>query len=189
MIFKRKKTLKTFFKPCYILFMNEINNAYTVRKMTSTEYGALADFTYQAIFIPDGVVAPPKTIVNTPELRIYHENFGQLPHDTAFSAEFKGKVVGAAWARIISDYGHVNEDTPSVAIAMLEDHRGKGVGTALLEKLLAELGHSGISAASLSVQKQNPAVHLYERFGFVTVRETDEEFVMVVRLPLQTHVR
>lgn len=189
MIFKRKKTLKTFFKPCYILFMNEINNAYTVRKMTSTEYGALADFTYQAIFIPDGVVAPPKTIVNTPELRIYHENFGQLPHDTAFAAEFKGKVVGAAWARIINDYGHVNDDTPSVAIAVLEDHRGKGIGTALLEKLLAELGHFGISAASLSVQKENPAVHLYERLGFVTVKETEEEFVMFVRLPQQTNGR
>lgn len=169
--------------------MDEINNAYTVRKMTSTEYGALADFTYQAIFIPDGAVAPPKTIVNTPELRIYHENFGQLPHDTAFAAEFKGKVVGAAWARIINDYGHVNDDTPSVAIAVLEDHRGKGIGTALLEKLLAELGHFGISAASLSVQKENPAVHLYERLGFVTVKETEEEFVMFVRLPQQTNGR
>lgn len=169
--------------------MDEINNAYTVRKMTSTEYGALADFTYQAIFIPDGVVAPPKTIVNTPELRIYYDKFGQLPLDTAFAAEFKGKVVGAAWARIINDYGHVNDDTPSVAIAVLEDHRGKGVGTALLEKLLAELGHFGISAASLSVQKENPAVHLYERLGFVTVKETEEEFVMLVRLPQQTNGR
>lgn len=169
--------------------MDEINNAYTVRKMTSTEYGALADFTYQAIFIPDGAVAPPKTIVNTPELRIYYEKFEQLPLDTAFAAEFQGKVVGAAWARIINDYGHVNDDTPSVAIAVLEDHRGKGIGTALLEKLLAELGHFGISAASLSVQKENPAVHLYERLGFVTVKETEEEFVMFVRLPQQTNGR
>lgn len=189
MIFKRKKTLKTFSKPCYILFMDEINNVYTVRKMTSNEYGVLSDFTYKAIFIPDGAVAPPKTIVNTPELRIYYDKFGQLPLDTAFAAEFQGKVVGAAWARIINDYGHVNDDTPSVAIAVLEDHRGKGIGTALLEKLLAELGHFGISAASLSVQKENPAVHLYERLGFVTVRETEEEFVMLVRLPQQTNGR
>lgn len=169
--------------------MDKINNVYTVRKMTSNEYGVLSDFTYKAIFIPDGAVAPPKTIVNTPELRIYYDKFGQFPLDTAFAAEFQGKVVGAAWARIINDYGHVNDDTPSVAIAVLEDHRGKGIGTALLEKLLAELGHFGISAASLSVQKENPAVHLYERLGFVTVKETEEEFVMLVRLPQQTNGR
>lgn len=34
-----------------------------------------------------------------------------------------------------------------------------------------------------------PAAHLYERLGVVTVRETEEEFVMVVRLPQQTNGR
>ena len=79
--------------------MDKINNVYTVRKMTSNEYGVLSDSTYKAIFIPDGAVAPPKTIVNTPELRIYYDKFGQLPLDTAFAAEFLERTEGCYGTR------------------------------------------------------------------------------------------
>lgn len=48
-----------------------------------------------------------------------------------------------------------------------------------MRAMLDRLHLAGYAQASLSVQKANPAVHLYERLGFKTVRETDEEYVMV----------
>jgi ribosomal protein S18 acetylase RimI-like enzyme len=47
--------------------------------------------------------------------------------------------------------------------------RGCGVGTSLLAELLARVEAAGHPAVSLSVETDNPAVRLYERFGFVRV--------------------
>ncbi|MBR3142415.1 MAG: peptidoglycan-binding protein [Clostridiales bacterium] len=40
---------------------------------------------------------------------------------------------------------------------------------------------------SLAVQKANPAARLYERVGFRTIRETDEEFIMICDLTMMNY--
>jgi ribosomal protein S18 acetylase RimI-like enzyme len=80
------------------------------------------------------------------------------------------------------DYGHVDDDTPSLAIAVLKPYRNRGIGTALLKGLLESLRAHGFRKASLSVQKENPAVHLYQRLGFKVIRESEEEYIMVSAL-------
>jgi len=35
-------------------------------------------------------------------------------------AEIKEKIVGAVWARIMDDYGHIDDETPSFAISLYE---------------------------------------------------------------------
>lgn len=57
-----------------ITFSEKIS--YTIRKITSDEYEVLDDFLYEAIFIPEGVEAAPKEIINAPELQVYVEKFG-----------------------------------------------------------------------------------------------------------------
>ena len=42
-----------------------------IRAIKSNEYNLLADFLYEAIFIPEGVEAPPREIINAPELQVY----------------------------------------------------------------------------------------------------------------------
>ena len=79
------------------------------------------------------------------------------------------------------DYGHIDDETPSLAISLYKDHRGKGVGTELMRALLAELKSAGFERVSLSVQKANYAVKLYRKTGFVTVDENDEEYIMLRR--------
>ncbi len=37
----------------------------------------LDNFLYEAIFIPDGIEAPPREIIDQPELKIYTDNFGK----------------------------------------------------------------------------------------------------------------
>lgn len=64
-----------------------------------------------------------------------------------------------------------------VDVAFLPEHRGKGLGTALLKRLLAEASGAasalGPSAAAtgrkvkLHVALGNPAIRLYQRLGFV----------------------
>lgn len=49
---------------------------YTIRKIRQSEYHVLDDFLYEAIFIPEGIEAPPKEIIKQPELKLYTENFG-----------------------------------------------------------------------------------------------------------------
>ena len=90
---------------------------YTIRELSSNEYKILEDFLYEAIFIPEGVDSPSRDIIKQPELQLYISEFGK-EDDNAFVAEIDGKVVGAVWTRIMNDYGHIDDRTPSFAISL-----------------------------------------------------------------------
>ena len=153
-----------------------------VRPMRPDEYPLLTEFLYHAIFVPEGEAPPPREIVERPELQVYVAGFGSQKDDIAFVAEAGGRVVGAVWVRDMPDYGHVAAGVPSFAIALLPEARGQGLGTALMDAMLAELRARGFARCSLAVQKRNRAQRLYRRAGFVTLRGTDEEFIMVCDL-------
>ena len=155
---------------------------YTIRDIKETEYSLLKDFLYEAIFVPEGVEPPPKSIVNAPELQVYIENFGTLVHDKALVAEIDDKVIGAVWVRIMNDYGHIDNETPSFAIALNKEYRGLGIGTKMMKKMLEVLKACGYKRASLAVQKANYAVKMYRGVGFEIVDENEEEYIMVNEL-------
>lgn len=155
---------------------------YIIRKLKPEEYPLLDDFLYEAIFIPEGVEAPPKSIINEPSLQVYVEKFGESIHDKCFAAEAEGKIVGAVWVRIMNDYGHVDDETPSFAISLYKEYRGFGIGTALMKKMIDDLRECGYKKASLAVQKANYAVKMYRNVGFEIIGENDEEFIMEIIL-------
>lgn len=155
---------------------------YTIRQIDESEYPLLNDFLYEAIFIPEGVTPPPKSIINSPELQVYVKGFGEQPHDTALVAEAEGKVVGAVWVRVMNDYGHIDDDTPSFAISLYKEYRGFGIGTALMSAMLDVLKENGYKRASLAVQKANYALKLYLKAGFEIIGENEEEYIMLIRL-------
>jgi ribosomal protein S18 acetylase RimI-like enzyme len=152
---------------------------YTIRKMTVPEYPLLSDFLYEAIFIPDCIKPPPRYIIASPELQIYVEHFGALKDDFALVAEIEREVVGAVWVRTMNDYGHIDDETPSLAISLYKKYRGQGIGTAMMKEMLALLKLHGYSRVSLSVQKANYAAKLYLKVGFEIARENEEEYIMV----------
>ncbi|WP_281790892.1 GNAT family N-acetyltransferase [Faecalibaculum rodentium] len=154
---------------------------YIIRDMKPEEYPLLSDFLYEAIFIPVGMQKPNRTIIHQPELALYIEDFGQAD-DICLIAEIQGKAIGAIWSRIMNDYGHVDEETPSLAISLFEDCRNRGIGTMLMKAMLQKLKEAGYRQVSLSVQKANYAMHMYEKAGFRTMRENPEECVMVREL-------
>ena len=153
-----------------------------IREMKAEEAGILKDFLYEAIFIPEGVEPPDRSIVELPELRMYYEDFGSGPADCCMVVEDSGRVVGAAWTRIMNDYGHVDDETPSFAISLYREYRGQGIGTKLMKGMLELLKDKGFRRASLAVQKANYAVRMYEKVGFRTVDENAEEYIMVCDL-------
>ncbi len=90
---------------------------YIIRKIKSDEYRILDDFLYEAIFIPEGIEPPPKSIIEQPELQVYVENFGKKD-DYCLVAEIENIIMRAARVRIIDDYGHIDNNTPSLAITL-----------------------------------------------------------------------
>ena len=153
-----------------------------IRRLRDNETALLKEFLYEAIFIPEGMPPPERTILERPELSLYYKDFGSRPGDNCLVAEEAGRVVGAVWTRIMDDYGHVDDDTPSFAISLYRDWREKGIGTTLMRGMLGLLKEQGYRQASLAVQKANYAVRMYEGLGFRTIRENDEEYIMVREL-------
>ncbi len=89
---------------------------YSIREMTDREYPLLADFLYEAIFIPKGAEKPPREIIEQEELQVYIKDFGKQKDDRCLVSECDGKIIGACWVRIMNDYGHIDDETPSFAV-------------------------------------------------------------------------
>ncbi len=153
-----------------------------IRNLRDDEKELLKDFLYEAIYIPEGMQPPERSIIKQPELALYYENFGRGRADNCLVAEIDGKVVGAVWTRIMNDYGHVDDDTPSFAISLYKGYRGKGIGTEMMRRMLDLLKGQGWKTASLAVRKANYAVRMYKALGFRTVDENAEEYIMVCEL-------
>ena len=153
-----------------------------IRKIQPEEIPVLNDFLYEAIFIPQGVVPPPRTIIEQEDLQVYVRGFGESPHDHCLVADCDGKIVGAVWVRIMNDYGHLDDQTPSLAISLYPTYRGQGIGTQLLRQMMDLLRQEGYAHVSLSVQKENYALRMYQKEGFMIVEDRGDEVVMRARL-------
>lgn len=94
--------------------------------------------------------------------------------------------MGAAWLRQFTaddpGYGYVGEVVPELTIGVVPDRRGHGLGRALLRALLARARAHRIPAMSLSVERANPAQHLYLTEGFRTVQAFEAADTMLLRL-------
>ena len=77
-------------------------------------------------------------------------------------AEEAGRIIGYAGAWIILDESHITN------IAVLESHRGQGIGRRLTQGLMQYLSNLGAAYATLEVRKSNTvAQNLYVSIGFI----------------------
>ena len=151
---------------------------YQIRPIRKEEIPILGDFLYEAIFIPEGVAAPPSSILDDENLQVYIRDFGQMHDDRCLVAEVGDKIVGAIWSRIMNDYGHIADDVPSIAISLYKEYRNLGIGTDLLRQMLELLKADGYKSVSLSVQKANYAMCMYKKAGFRILSDDGEEALM-----------
>lgn len=124
-------------------------------------------------------------LVQLPQVAIFHEGWGRAG-DTGLVAERDGSRLGLAWYRFFTEAEHgegfVDEETPEVAIAVVDGHRGEGIGTALMEAIHARARERGVRRISLSVDHDNPARRLYERLGYVALHEREDDDRMLLEL-------
>lgn len=155
---------------------------YEIRLMKKEEEALLEKFLYQAIFQKEGEKLLPKSIIEEPEIKQYIEEFGEKD-DHCLVAVKEGEIIGAVWTRLlagpIKGFGNIDDDTPELAISVCKEYRGKGIGEELILNVLAVLREKGYKKVSLSVQKDNYAVKLYEKTGFVKIKENGEDYIMV----------
>ncbi len=79
--------------------------------------------------------------------------------------------VGRLYVARRSDVLHV------IDIALLPAHRRGGIGSALMRELLAE-AHAAGKPVRIYVEKNNPALALYERLGFRRAGDTGVYYLM-----------
>jgi len=100
-----------------------------------------------------------------------HERLA-LPNWAGFVAEVSGEMIGFALCKDMNDnkrgfvFPQANETVHLIYLAVDEAFRGQGIARALLtacEELARTWGRSGLL---LDITDDNPALRMYERFGF-----------------------
>ena len=141
---------------------------------------------YEAIaWNPERELPPYEFVIEHPELARYHAGWGR-PGDLAVIAEDRDVVVGASLCRLFTDddhgHGYVDDETPELAIAVWDGHRGRGIGTRLIEALEDLARAEGFEQLTSSVDTDNPARGLYGRVGYLELTVDDDGVRMLKAL-------
>jgi len=135
-----------------------------------------------AFWRPDGPIGDIQSVLARPELAHYVTGWPR-PGDMGMVAE-DGPPVGAAWLRLLPEqdpgYGFVDDETPELSIGVVPRHRGRGIGSLLLEALIEAARAQRYPALSLSVEPDNPARRLYERHGFQVIGTVKGSLTMLL---------
>jgi ribosomal protein S18 acetylase RimI-like enzyme len=168
---------------------------FSIRHVTQGDISFLWDMIYYASHMPEDGATSSEVARLDPYVNIYVNDWGRRGDCGVIAYEPQSlRKLGAAWLRFLTDdkshYGYYNDETPELAIAVLPEMKGQGVGSALLSHLI-EIVRGQIPAIVLTVRNDNPARHLYERCGFVVIDEVinrvgTKSFQMLLKLPLST---
>jgi GNAT superfamily N-acetyltransferase len=158
-----------------------------IRDLEPAEAAFLQEMVYTALDWRAGVDLPPRELVLAhPQVVVFHEEWGRAG-DTALVADVDGRLIGAVWYRFFTDdahgEGYVDESTPELAVAVVEEARSRGVGRCLMQRIHERARGDGIGRISLSVDADNPARRLYARLGYVDYEPGDGLGRMILELP------
>ena len=148
---------------------------YVIRPLTAEDEPLLWEMLYQGIY-SGGMQSPSPDVVHQPEFARYVNEWGR-PGDSGFVAHDPGqpKPLGAVWFRYPQEPNHGGA-VPELAFAVRSEHRRRGIGAALLTYLVK--ANPECSAVAIPVSPDNPAVRLYERFGFKVVNQEPHAVLM-----------
>ena len=138
-----------------------------IRLATKEDEPFLWEMLYYAAHMDEDAGVSPESAKSNPDLMKYVKDWGRETDVGSIALEPDcNQPVGAAWIRLLA----VDDITPELAIAVLPQYLGRGIGTLLLQHLL-EAAKQRYPRVILSVRTTNPAKSLYERMGFVVTEE------------------
>jgi ribosomal protein S18 acetylase RimI-like enzyme len=161
-----------------------------VRPSTVADRAFHQAMTFEAYFSARKAEKPPfGQATHDPKVRQYFERWGRSGDTAVVAADpLTGQRLGMAWSRLYAaknpTAGFIDPEVPEVSIALIEDARGRKLGTQLMESLLEANRQAGFKKVSLAVEENNPAKRLYERLGFTQVRAEGPLQVMKLTLGL-----
>ncbi len=158
-----------------------------MRPATTADLPFLWDMLFEAAAVSEAMRAlGKKAALAQPENQKYLAAWGRVGDAAVVAVDSAELPYGAAWYRLFPEpapgYGYVAPDIPELSIGVSAEARGRGVGTLLLQALLADARARGFKRISLSVDRQNPARGLYEGLGFrdAGVSEADDSSITLI---------
>jgi ribosomal-protein-alanine N-acetyltransferase len=155
---------------------------FQIRPVTGKDTAFLRHMLHYAIYgKPDYEPASTDMQYRT-MLAYYLEDWGH-EDDIGFIAVRNSdrKELGAAWIRRLSALSprpiFIMTNLPELTIAVHPKYRGMGIGTNLLSYLLSEI-KDRFQTIALTVEPHNPALRLYQRFGFEIVGMSHSRLIM-----------
>ncbi|WIM37650.1 GNAT family N-acetyltransferase [Paenibacillus sp. PK4536] len=161
-------------------------HTWSIRAVTADDQNFLWETLYLSLYVREGEAPFDREVIYEPHLAKYVEDWGQAGDVGYIAINDQQQPIGAVTARVLpadnQGYGYIDEVTPELGLAVLDEYRGQGVGTALMQALLTELRQQQIAQVSLSVDPSNPVVRLYERLGFEKVAVVGTSITMLLVL-------
>jgi RimJ/RimL family protein N-acetyltransferase len=137
-----------------------------VRRAEPTDAQELADLGDAVGAEPEGWLVTTNGWRSATDERRYLRAIRRYPHAAVFVAEDDGLIVGRL--SVARDQHPASQHVADLGLVVAATHRRRGIGTALLEAAAEWARESGVRKLELHVFPWNePAVALYERFGFV----------------------
>ncbi len=157
-----------------------------IRELEPDDVAFLREMVYAALdWRPDVELPPREFVLAHPQVVVFHEGWGR-EGDDGLVAEEDGQRIGAVWWRLFTEAAHgegyVDEETPELAIAVVDGFRGRGIGRTLMEAMHERGRQAGLLRVSLSVDADNPAKRLYARLGYVDYEPDDGVGRMILEL-------
>ncbi len=149
---------------------------YTIRPANRDDEAFLWEMLYYAAHMEEDGETSLRAAKHNPGLVKYVQAWGRESDQGYLALDASGlRPIGAAWIRLFTGQekmvSDLDDGIPELAIAVLPEYVGKGVGTQLLAHLL-EAAKDRYSSVVLSVRSTNPARRLYEHLGFVVIGTT-----------------
>ena len=155
-----------------------------LRKSEPSDLQFMREMLYEAVFwrpnpkkpsLQEGLAAPG---VNNAVV-----DWGEREGDAAVIALVDSMPVGAAWYRFYSDdnciRGYMDKTVPVIVIAVHKNYRRQGIGEEMIEWLIDHASKHNIQKLSLMVSKDNHALSLYRKSGFLEQTDTGDSLLML----------
>ncbi len=143
---------------------------------------------YEAVFWDPAIQRiPAEELFAVPDIaKILHEWYQREGDFALIALDDQNNWIGSVCYRFWTDdnhvFGYIDENTPEIGIAVLQEYRGKGIGTRLMNETIQHAKNNGIKKLSLSVDPNNFALKLYQKLGFKKVSESGTSWTLVKKL-------